>query len=189
MHGTPRVTMTHTVWLRLHSRHTLSSSAGGTTPKSSARIAASTWRPLTGQPHSSRSTLTWRAMGVEVASVRDVVRASHRPPASQPCPSRQVAQRLQAARGGAGADGDQETAVGAHTLDALEFVGRGDAAFDEGDVHLGLRIHRAGLGEMRDIHQPAERQQVFAQVQEGQLAAVAGGELVHRDARLGRSWS
>jgi hypothetical protein len=70
-------------------------------------------------------------------------------------------------------------------LDPLGLVGRGDATLDEGQVHRSVRVHRPGLGEVHDVDQLRELQQGLASVDEGQLAAVAGTELVHRDARPG----
>jgi len=86
MHGRPRATITHTVCCRLHSRQTLSSSCAGTTPNSSARSAPITCRPLTGQPHSSRSTFTLAAIGLTLSSVLTYCGEAYTPP-TQACVS------------------------------------------------------------------------------------------------------
>ena len=65
MQAMPRVTITQGVPRRLHSVHTLSALSRGATPSSSEFTTASICGPLTGQPHNSKSTFTWLAMGVE----------------------------------------------------------------------------------------------------------------------------
>ncbi|MDZ7654035.1 MAG: hypothetical protein U5L03_16520 [Burkholderiaceae bacterium] len=74
----------------------------------------------------------------------------------------------------------------ADMLDALEVFRRRYAAFDEGDIHVGIRIERPGLGKVHQIDPLGEREQVLAEIEQGQLAAIAGAELVHRHTRLHR---
>ena len=69
-------------------------------------------------------------------------------------------------------------------LDAFEIFRRRHAALDEGDVRVGVRIERAGLGEVHQVDTPGEREQIFAEVEKGELATIAGTELVHRHARF-----
>ena len=58
-------------------------------------------------------------------------------------------------------------------LDALHVFRRVDAAFDEGDIHFGIRVERPGFGKMHQVDPVGEREQVLAQIEKGQLAAVA----------------
>ena len=65
----PCVTATQTVPLDLHSTHTLQEGTCGFRPSRKA-VSSSTSCPVSiGQPRSSKSTGTWSAMGVLVASV------------------------------------------------------------------------------------------------------------------------
>ena len=91
-----------------------------------------------------------------------------------------VAQRLNAAGRGAGANGDQHAAVGTDLLDAFEVIRRRHAAFDEGNVHFGIRIERPGFGEMHQIDPFGQREQILAEIEQGKLAAIAGAEFVNR---------
>ena len=94
-----------------------------------------------------------------------------------------VPQGLDAARHCTGADGNQQSAVLANALYPFQVFGRIDAAFDECHIDLGIRIKRSGLGKMHQFDPLGEREKVFAQIEKGQLTAVAGTELVHRHAR------
>ncbi len=167
--------------------HTFSSSSTGGTPNSRARAAASTWRVLTGQPHSSRSTFTCAEMGVDscrvsmnsgcgytaafhcAASAR--LRSACSPPAVAQAPMvirKRACSRTRRMR---------SRSSGVAMLPSTKAMST-----------CGLRIHRAGLGEVDDVDQLAERQQRLARIEEGELAAVAGGELVHRDCVASRPW-
>src|SRR3989344_322603 len=96
----------------------------------------------------------------------------------------EIAQRLHAAGRGAGTDGDEKFAVVTDALDALDVLRRGNAPLDEGNIRRHLGLDRSGFGEMYDVHQLRERQQVFAQIQKRQLAAVARREFVNRNSRF-----
>ena len=61
--------MTQAVPRRLHSSHTLCPGIRGCLPASNADSSSSSWPLSIGQPRSSKSTRTWLAIGVEVASV------------------------------------------------------------------------------------------------------------------------
>ena len=67
-HGVP-VTITQTLPRSLHSTQTLWAATLGLRPFRKALTTSSSWRLLGGQPRSSKSTGTWSAMAVEVASV------------------------------------------------------------------------------------------------------------------------
>ena len=96
-----------------------------------------------------------------------------------------VAQGLDAAGGGAGAQGDQELALCAHFLDPFGFVRRGDRAFDDADVVRAGFDRAGGFEEVGDVHGGGQVEQFIFQVEQGKLAAVAGGELVDGHFRLG----
>ena len=98
-----------------------------------------------------------------------------------------VAQGLNSARGRTGANGDQVFAVPAHALDALLFVGRGDAPFDQADVVRRRQLAAAGFEKIGDLDGPHQVQQLVFQVEELQLAAVTTGELENRQFRLAGS--
>lgn len=68
--------------------------------------------------------------------------------------------------------------------DAFEVFRGRHAAFDEGDVHVDIRIERPGFGEMHQLDPLGQREQVLAEIEQGELAAVAGAELVDGDARF-----
>ena len=76
-----------------------------------------------------------------------------------------------------------EAAVRADAEDALDVLRRRHAAFDEGDVDLGVRVERPCLGEVHEVDAFGQFEQGLAEIEKGQLAAVAGAELVHRHAR------
>ncbi len=97
----------------------------------------------------------------------------------------EVAQRLDAAGGGAGADGDQEAGLAPHLLDALDVLGGGDRALDQGHV-VGAGHRGAGrLEEVGDLQLLGHGEQLVLAVQQRELAAVAAGELPHGERRLG----
>ena len=93
-----------------------------------------------------------------------------------------VAQGLDAAGGGAGADGDQLVAVAADLLDAAGVVVGGDGAFDQADVVGALQHGPAGFGEVGDVDGAGDAEEFVLGVEEAELAAVAGGELEDGDA-------
>lgn len=93
----------------------------------------------------------------------------------------EVVQRLDAAGGRAGPDRHQAAGGVADRTDPFGIAGCGDRAFDEREI-VGPRAHGAGgFQEVRDLHLPGEGQEFVLAVEEGQLAAVAGGELEHRE--------
>ncbi len=96
-----------------------------------------------------------------------------------------VAQGLDAAGGGAGAQGDQVFALGAHFLDPFGFVGRGDRAFDDADVVRAGFDGPGGFQEIGNVHRRGQVEQFIFQVEQRKLAAVAGGKLVDSHFRLG----
>ena len=95
----------------------------------------------------------------------------------------EVAQCLDPAARGARPDRDQRARCGAHLLDAFGVPGGGDRALHEADV-VGPLHHRArGLREVGDLHPVGHREQVVLAVEQGELAAVAGGELPDGEGR------
>ena len=94
----------------------------------------------------------------------------------------QVAQGLQTTGGGAGAERQQPATAAANGTDAIQIRRPGQAALDQGDVHRALRGEGPGLGEVHDLHLLGQRQQGLAQVEHGELAAVAGTEFVNPEA-------
>ena len=96
-----------------------------------------------------------------------------------------VAQRLDAAAGGAGADGDHELGHLADLVDPLDVLRRGDRALDERDVVRALDHGAGGLGEVGDVDGLGDAQQLVLAVEQAELAAVAGGELPDGELRSG----
>ena len=95
----------------------------------------------------------------------------------------EVAQRLDAAGGGAGPDRDQHTGLLADLADPA-LVGRGgDRALYQGHVIGAADDGAGGLGEGGDPHLLGQGQQLVLAVEQRELAAVAGGELPDRQAR------
>ena len=72
-------------------------------------------------------------------------------------------------------------------LDAVLFLRRGDAAFDQADVVGRRQLAAAGFQEIGDLDGPHQVEQLVFQVQELQLAAVTTGELEDRQFRLAGS--
>ena len=95
----------------------------------------------------------------------------------------EVAQRLDAAGGGAGADRDHPARHLADLLDPLELVGGGDRALDQRHVVRALHHRPGGLGEVGDLDRAGEWDQLVLAVEQGQLAAVARRELPDRELR------
>src|SRR5690349_18095554 len=96
-----------------------------------------------------------------------------------------VAQRLDAAGGRAGPDGDERPCSGAERHDLGGLLLGAHGALDEEDVVGAVRAGRPRLGELDDVEAAEDREQLVLEVQEGQLASVAGRELHHPDARPG----
>src|SRR5579859_2085477 len=92
----------------------------------------------------------------------------------------QIAKRLNSASGGTCPDSNQESRVLPHALDAFPIFRCRDAAFDKCDVHLRLRVELTGLGKVNNVHQFCNLQQLLSEIQERELAAIAGAELVDR---------
>ncbi len=65
----PCATITQTLPRSLHSMQTLCPGVAGRRPCSNALTVSINWCFEIGQPRSSKSTGTWSAIGVEVASV------------------------------------------------------------------------------------------------------------------------
>ncbi len=96
----------------------------------------------------------------------------------------EVAQGLDTPCRGAGPDGDQKPRQSADLPDVFQVAGRRDAAFHQGDV---VRPPHAGPGRLRevsDLHRTRHRQKLVFQVEQAQLAPVAGGELPDREGGL-----
>ena len=93
----------------------------------------------------------------------------------------QIAQRLQTAGGGTGADTDQITGRAAHPVDPLHLLPGGQAALHKGDQYRRIRIIKPRFQKVADLYPLAQLEQLFAQIQKRQLTAVAGAELVYGD--------
>ena len=99
---------------------------------------------------------------------------------------REVAQRLDAARGGAGADRDQRARCTPDLLDALGIVRGRDRALDQREVVGPADGPARGLEEVGDLDLAGDLQQLVLAVEQGELAAVARGELPDGEPRLAR---
>ena len=70
--------------------------------------------------------------------------------------------------------------------DPAQFFRCGHRALDQGNI-VGTRLHGARcFGEMGDPDLPGQREEFVLAVEQGQLAAVAGGELPDRERRSRR---
>ena len=98
-----------------------------------------------------------------------------------------VADGLDPAGGRAGADRDERRRLAAQAEQLLELLVRADRALDEEDVERSGRAARGRLREFDDVEPLGDREQVVLEVEDGQLAAVARGELDDTDARPARS--
>ena len=85
----------------------------------------------------------------------------------------EVAQRLDPARGRAGADRDERLRHAAHLLDPLRVVRRRHRAFHDREVVRPLHLGAGRLGEGGDLHLAGDREQLVLAVEQGELAAVA----------------
>src|SRR5208337_4402825 len=92
----------------------------------------------------------------------------------------EVAQGLDAAGAGAGAEGHQVFGVPAYLFNEFGIVGGGDGAVHQGQVVGALAHGPGGLDEKGQFHLVGDGQQLVFAVQERQLAAVAGGEFPDR---------
>ena len=98
----------------------------------------------------------------------------------------EVAQRLDAAGRRAGADGHQVPGDRPHLPDALDVVRRRHRALDEGQVEGPRPSRPARLEEVGDLDGAGHRQQLVLAVEQGELAAVARGELPDRQGGAAR---
>ncbi len=89
----------------------------------------------------------------------------------------EVAQRLDAAGGGAGSDRHEQAGLGPDPFDPVDVAGRGDGPLDQRDVVRPGDGRARRLREVRDVDLAGDRQQFVLAVQQGELATVAGGEL------------
>lgn len=88
-----------------------------------------------------------------------------------------VAQRLDPAGGGAGADGDQEPRLLAQFPDPGQVLRRADRPLDEQDVERPDGAGGRGLGELDDVELLADGEQLVFEIEQLQLAAVTRCEL------------
>jgi hypothetical protein len=65
-------------------------------------------------------------------------------------------------------------------------VGRGHGTLDEEEVEWSGRALRASLGELHDVEPLGDGDELVLEVEEGELAAVARGELDDPDPQAGR---
>ncbi len=169
-------TSTQAVPRSLHSTQTLCAGVLGLRAFRNAASTSSNWCLLIGQPCSSKSTLTCALIGVEVASVSMKSGRAYTAWVNSRT-SLKIAQRLDAAGGGAGADGDQRTRLPPHRVQTFGIVRRGDGAFDQRHVIGAAHDAARGFGEIGDVDRSGDRQQLVLAVEQRKLAAVAGGEL------------
>ena len=97
---------------------------------------------------------------------------------------REVAQRLDAAGGRAGADGDERARALAHFADALGIVRRGDRAFDQREIVAPFDGAAGRLGKIGDLDRAGDGEQFVLAVEQAELAAVARGEFPDGEPRL-----
>ena len=94
-----------------------------------------------------------------------------------------VAERLDTARGRAGADRDEQVRFPADLVDPLGVVRGGDRPLDERHVVRPGDHRRGGLREVGDRDSSGDGEQLVLAVQEAELAAVARRELPDRQRR------
>src|SRR5829696_6098743 len=92
----------------------------------------------------------------------------------------EVPQRLDAARGRAGPDRHQPARLRPHLSDPLGVIGGGDRALDQREVVGALHLAAGRLQEVGDLDLVGQRDQLALEVEQGELAAIAGGELPDR---------
>ena len=95
----------------------------------------------------------------------------------------EVAQRLDAAGGGAGADRHQPARLAPDLLDPLGVVGRRDRALDQRQIVGPPDLGAGRFHEIGDLDRAREGQQLVLAVEQAELAAIAGGELPDRELR------
>src|SRR5208337_535441 len=93
----------------------------------------------------------------------------------------EIAQRLDAAGCGAGANRHQEFGGAPNAVDPLGIVRRGDRAFHQRKVVRTFRHRARGFGEIGDFDRVGDREEFVLAVQQAQLTTVAGGELPDRE--------
>ncbi len=96
----------------------------------------------------------------------------------------EVPQRLDPAGRGAGADRDEQARLLANLVDPLDVVRRRHRSLDERDVVRAGELGARRLGEVGDLERAGDREQLVLAVEQGELAAVAGGELPHGELRF-----
>ncbi len=95
----------------------------------------------------------------------------------------EIAERLDAARGRARTDGDEDPRLCPELTDPLGVVRRGDGPLDERDIVRTPEDRTRGLGEVHEADGLGEEEQLVLAIEQAELAAVAGGEL--EDGELG----
>ena len=180
----PCATITHTLPRRLHSTQTLWAAM---LRRRRCRIALSDLDQLRlsiGQPRSSKSTWTWSAIGVEVASV-EMYSGRRVDGGTKSSTSREVAQRLDPAGGRAGADRDQRprgarAPPGSARRRAAVVIEPSTRERSYGPATVALDASRKyAISTLRRRSRAARPRQSSS----AQLAAVAGGELPDRERR------
>ena len=95
----------------------------------------------------------------------------------------EIAQGLDAARGGTGANRYEMPREATHAKDALGIGGRRDRAFDQREIVRSSHHPPRRLGEISDVECPGDAKELVLAVKKAQLAAVARGEFPHCQAR------
>ena len=150
---------------RLHSMHCETRGTCGLRPTSVAEISSISWGFETGQPRSSKSTVNMVGDGGRGRQRVDIVRMGV-DRAGECLDIGEVAQRLDAARGGAGADRDQGLRLGPDLADPLGIMRGGDRPLDQRDV-IGPVGHRAGRFEkLRDVERAGDCQQLVLAIED-----------------------
>src|SRR5581483_2123118 len=96
----------------------------------------------------------------------------------------EVPERLDAAGGGAGADGDESLRRAADLVDALGGVWRRDRSLDENEVVRAFHGRTGRLEEVGDLDRARDCEELVLAVEQRQLAAVARRELPDGELRL-----
>src|SRR5207248_3050012 len=93
----------------------------------------------------------------------------------------EVAERLNSSRGGTGASRDENTALAPDGANPGRVMRRGNRALDEPDI-VGAAQHFGGrFREKGNFDGPGEREEFVFEVEDAQLAAIAGGEFENPD--------
>lgn len=98
--------------------------------------------------------------------------------------ARPVSERLQASGCGTGPDSDEISRSFADLYDVAPLAFRGYGAFHEGDIKMSPEGPVCDLPEIGNLEQPDEVQKFLLQIQNRELATVAGGEFENADSRL-----